>query len=187
MQRPSLWPLLVVLLLGLLFLREPRFQRFEEIYLRWLVRNSAPSIRPVPLTMVEIGGELAPQKTRKPITSGRSKNALPLDFALFLQGLLDFKPTVVAIEPLLDWGEREKEQEQIFIDQAMHVPKLLLGAELTTLPDPDAPVPEISGFTQVTGKRGDIPEIFRNRARAERRRPCDFYTRLRESSAGKYK
>ncbi len=159
MQRPSLWPLLVVLLLGLLFLREPRFQRFEEVYLRWLERNSPPSGGPVPLTVVEIGGELAPQKSRKPLTSGRSKNALPLDLALFLQGILDFKPTIVAIEPVLDWSEREREQEQIFIDQAMHVPKLLLGAELTATPDLDAPVPEIAGFTQVIGRRGDIPEF----------------------------
>jgi hypothetical protein len=159
MQRPSLWPLLVVLLLGLLFLREPRFQRFEEVYLRWLERNSLPSGGPVPLTVVEIGGELAPQKSRKPLTAGRSKNTLPLDLALFLQGILDFKPTIVAIEPVLDWSEREKEQEQIFIDQAMHVPKLLLGAQLTATPDLDAPVPEIAGFTQVIGKRGDIPEF----------------------------
>ena len=159
MQRPSLWPLLVVLLLGLLFLREPRFQRFDEVFLRWLERNSLPSGGPVPLTVVEIGGELAPQKSRKPLTSGRSKNTLPLDLALFLQGILDFKPTIVAIEPILDWSEREKEQEQIFIDQAMLVPKLLLGAELTATPDPDAPVPEIPGFAQVTGRRGDIPEF----------------------------
>jgi len=159
MQRPSLWPLLVVLLLGLLFLREPRFQRFEEIYLRWLVRNSLPSGGPVPLTVVEIGGESARQKSSDLLTGGRRKNTLPLELALFLQGVLDFKPTVVAIEPVLDWGEHEKEQEQVFIDQAMHVPKLLLGAQLTARPDPDAPVPEIPGFTQVVGKRGDIPEF----------------------------
>jgi hypothetical protein len=159
MQRPSLWPILVVLLLGLLFLREPGFQRFEEVYLRWLVRNSVPSVRPVPLTVVEIGGESPPQKPGQPRTGSRRKNTLPLELALFLQGILDFKPTVVAIEPVLDWSEREKEQEQIFIDQAMRVPKLLLGAELTATPDPDAPVAEIPGFTQVTGKRADIPEF----------------------------
>ena len=159
MQRPSLWPLLVVLLLGLLFLREPSFQRFEEVFLRWLVRNSVPSARSIPLTVVEIGGESAPLKSGEQLTRSRSKNTLPLELALFLQGILDLKPTVVAIEPVLNWGEREKEQEQIFIDQAMHVPKLLLGAELTATPDPDAPVPEIAGFTQVIGKRGDIPEF----------------------------
>jgi CHASE2 domain len=157
MQRPSLWPLLVVLLLGLLFLREPRFQRFEEIYLRWLVRNSLPTGPPIPLTVVEIGSSSQESGTRVP--RGARNRALPLELSLFLQAILDFKPTVIAIEPILDWGEREKEKEQVFIDQAMRVPRLLLGAELTATPDPDAPVPEIPGFTQVTGKRGDIPEL----------------------------
>lgn len=150
MQRPSLWPLLVVLLLGLLFLREPRFQRFEETYLQWLARNSLPSGPPVPLTIVEIEG----QSSQKP----GPNQPRPLELALFFQGLLDFQPTVVAVAPILDWNDRQKEQEQIFIDQAMRIPKLVLGAELTASADPDAPVAEIPGFAQVNGKRGDIPE-----------------------------
>jgi len=144
MERPSVWVLVVVLLLGVLFLREPRFQRSEEVFLRWLLKNAQSSGKSPPLTVVEVGRD------------GRIE---PLESALFLQGVLEFKPTVVAIEPVLRWGERNKEQEQIFIDQAMRVPKLLLGAELTAIPDPDAPVPEISGFTQVTGRRGDLPEF----------------------------
>src|SRR5205823_5279314 len=60
-------------------------------------------------------------------------------------------------EPILQWGEGNKDQEQIFIDQAMRVPKLVLGAELTATPDPDEPVAEIAGFTRVTGRRGDLP------------------------------
>jgi CHASE2 domain len=159
MQRPSLWPVLVVLLLGLLVLREPGFQRLEEVYLRWLVRNSILLAKPVPLTVVEIEPGPGTEKTAQLLSRSRSKNPLPLELALFLQAITGFKPTVVAIEPVLDWGEEGKEQEQIFIEQAMHVPKLLLGAELTATPDPDAPVPEIPGFTQVTGKRGDIPEF----------------------------
>lgn len=153
MQRPSLWPLLVVLLLGLLFLREPRFQRLEENYLLWLARNSQPSGPPIPLTLVEIGNKSSDQKSTQMASRPR-----PLELALLLQGLLDFQPTIVAIAPVLDWSQGEKEQEQIFIDQAMRVPKLVLGAELTATPDPDAPVAEIPGFTQVDGKRGDIPE-----------------------------
>jgi hypothetical protein len=156
MQRPSLWPLLVVLLLGVLFLREPRFQRFEESYLRWLVRNSRPAGPPIPLTVVNLGDESPGQKV-----GDRAKTTLPLELALFLQAIVDFQPSIVAIEPILDWGGREKEQEQIFIDQAMRVPRLLAGSELTATPDPDAPVAEIPGFTQVTGKRGDIPEFSR--------------------------
>src|SRR5207245_10432271 len=45
------------------------------------------------------------------------------------------------------------------MDQAMRVPKLVLGAELTASPDPDAPVAEIAGFTKVSGRRGDLPEF----------------------------
>ncbi len=144
MERPSIWVIIVVLLLGVLFLREPRFQRSEEIFLRWLLRHSQPATKPVPLTIVEMGKENPPP---------------PLETALLLQGLLGFKPTVIALEPVLQWGEQVRDQEQIFMDQAMRVPKLLLGAELTASPDPDAPVAEIAGFSQVTGRRGDLPEF----------------------------
>ena len=144
MERPSIWVIIVVLLLGVLFLREPQFQRSEEVFLRWLIRHSQPVSKPVPITIVEIGRENPPA---------------PLETALFLQGALEFKPTVIAIEPVLQWGERAKDQEQIFIDQAMRVPKLMLGAELTATPDPDAPVAEISDFPHVTGRRGDLPEF----------------------------
>jgi hypothetical protein len=142
MERPSIWVIIVVLLLGVLFLREPRFQRSEEIFLRWLLRHSQPVAKPVPLTIVEVGKENPPP---------------PLEAALLLQGVLEFKPTVIAIEPVLQWGERAKDQEQVFMDQAMRVPKLVLGAELTAAPDPDAPITEITGFTHVTGRRGDLP------------------------------
>src|SRR5256714_10350372 len=144
MERPSIGVIIVVLLLGVLFLREPQFQRSEEVFLRWLIRHSQPVAKSVPITVVETGRENPPA---------------PLETALFLQGALEFKPTVVAIEPVLQWGERAKDQEQIFIDQAMRVPKLMLGAELTATPDPDAPVAEISGFPHVTDRPGDLPEF----------------------------
>jgi hypothetical protein len=144
MERPSIWVIIVVLLLAVLFLREPRFQRSEEIFLRWLVRHSQPAAKTVPITIVETGRENPPA---------------PLEAALLLQGLLEFKPTVIAVEPILQWGERNKDQEQIFIDQAMRVPRLVLGAELTATLDPDEPVAEITGFPRVTGRRGDLPEF----------------------------
>ena len=142
MERPSILVIVLVLLLGVLFLREPRFQRSEEIFLRWLIRHSEPAVKPVPMTIVDIGRENPPA---------------PLEAALLLQGTLEFKPTVIAMEPVLQWGERAKDQEQLFIDQAMRVPKLVLGAELTATPDPDEPVAEIGGFPNVTGRRGDLP------------------------------
>jgi hypothetical protein len=144
MERPSIWVIIVVLLLGVLFLREPRFQRSEEIFFGWLIRHSQPAAKSAPITIIEIGRENPPA---------------PLDAALLLQGALQFKPTIIAIEPVLQWGEGAKDQEQIFMDQAMRVPKLVLSAELTATPDPDAPAAEISGFTNVTGHRGDLPEF----------------------------
>ena len=144
MERPSIWVIIVILLLGVLFLREPRFQRSEEIFLRWLIRHSQPIGKAPPITIVDLG---------------RKNPPAPLESALFLQGLLEFKPTVVAIESVVQWGERNKEQEQIFIDQAMRVPKLVLGAELTATSDPDAPIVEIPTFPHVTGRRGDLPEF----------------------------
>src|SRR5207247_4980286 len=122
LQGPCTWVIFVVLLFGVLFLREPRFQRSEEYFLRWLIRHSQPPAKAVPITIVETGRENPPS---------------PLETALLLQGALEFKPTVIAIEPVLQWGERSKDQEQIFIDQAMRVPKLVLGAEVTATPAPE--------------------------------------------------
>lgn len=162
MQRPTIWIMLVVLLLGVVFLREPRFEQSEELFLRWLLRNSEPHGPMASLTVVEIGHDAV--LDRDPLKESSSSHASgsgvsPLEFALFLQSVLDFRPTVVAFENILKWRERDKDQEQVFIDQAMRVPRLLLAAELTTTPDPDAPGPEIQGFTQVTGRRGDLVEF----------------------------
>jgi hypothetical protein len=162
MQRPTIWITLAVLLLGVVFVREPRLERSEEFFLRWLLKNSEPHGPMAPLTVVEIGHDAV--LDRDPLKESTSPHAggsgvSALEFALFLQSVLEFQPTVVAFENILKWRERDKDQEQVFIDQAMRVPKLLLAAELTVTPDPDAPVPEIQSFTQVTGKRGELVEF----------------------------
>lgn len=158
MQRPTFWLMLVVLLLGILFLREPRLEQSEEIFLRWLLKNSDPHGPAAPLTVVEIGHDTLLDRDESS-SHADATAVLPLEYALFLQSVLTFQPTVVAFENILKWRETEKGNEQVFIDQAMRVPRLLLAAELTTNPDPDAPGPEIQGFTQVTGKRGDLVEF----------------------------
>src|SRR5438067_4920741 len=170
MPRPSLQLILhlllmlVVLLLGVLFLREPRLERHEELFLRWLLKNSDPHGPAASLTVVGIGHdnlmEREPAKEGDENSQHSGANVVsPMEFALFLQSALEFQPTVVAFENILKWRETEKDQAQVFIDQAMRVPRLLLAAELTATPDPDAPGPEIAGFTQVTGKRGELLEF----------------------------
>lgn len=160
--------MLVVVLLGLLLLREPAFRQWDEVYLRWLLKHSQPAGPSVPLTVVEIGRDPLMEKAppaedpAAATSAGQTTSGIaisPLEFALFLQSALEFQPEVVAFETVLRWRERDKDQEQVFIDQAMRVPKLLLGAELTSSPDPDAPVVEFRGFKEVTGKRGNLPEF----------------------------
>ena len=156
--------MLVVLLLGILLLREPRFAQAEGVFLRWLLEHSQGANGPaVPLTLVEIGQDAlaspaANETAVIPAAKGAASPAIsPLEFALFLQSVLDFQPSVVAFENILRWRERDKDQEQVFLDQAMRVPKLLLASELSETSDPDAPWGEIHGFPNVTGKRGDLP------------------------------
>ena len=154
----------VVVLAALLLARDPYVDKADAFFLDWLLRNTPASGDHAPLTVVEIGGgptvERQPNQ-QAPGNSPESRSSAgavsPLDFALFFQGILEFKPTVVAVEPLLKWRERDKDQEQVFLDQAMRVPKLLLSAELTSTPDPDAPPAEIPGFVHVSGRRGDLP------------------------------
>lgn len=164
MQRPTLWLILVVLLLGALFLREPRLQGSEEFFLRWLLKNSDPHAKAASLTIVDIGHDNSMERQTAGEGDENSPRSganvvSPMEFALFLQSALAFQPTVIAFENILKWRDTEKDQEQVFIDQAMRVPRLLLAAELTSTPDPDAPGPEIPGFTQVTGRRGDLVEF----------------------------
>jgi hypothetical protein len=155
---------IVIVLTALLLARDPYVEKADGFFLDWLLRNTPASGEHVPLTVVEIGaaplletdsnqsarvGSTAPRDTAGAIS--------PLEFALFFQAILDFKPTIVAVEPLLKWRERDRDQEQVFLDQAMRVPKLLLSAELTSTPDPDAPPTEIPGFMRVSGRRGDLP------------------------------
>jgi CHASE2 domain len=159
MQRPSIWLMLVIFLGCLFFLREPRLQRFDDSFLRWLLRNAPATGATVPLTIVDIGGDSISPKNRRMAKESPPRTVSPVEYALFLQAVLEFTPTVVAFEPILQWDGKQKDQEQIFLDQAMRVPKMLSAAELTVATDPDAPVAEVPAFTQVTGKRGGLVEF----------------------------
>ena len=154
---------IVIVFAALLLARDPYVEKADGLFRDWLLRNTPASGQHVPLTVVEIGVapviETQPSKDSQRDSTAPHGDAgvSPLEFALFLQAVLDFKPTIVAVEPLLKWRESDKDQEQVFLDQAMRVPKLLLSAELTSTPDPDAPPTEIPGFVHVSGRRGDLP------------------------------
>ena len=170
MRRPSPWLILVVILLGALILREPRLQKIEDIFFSWFMEHSEPVLPPAQVTLVEIGREdfrrITPEESLQPLPKGEAarRSLSPLEYALFLQAVLEFQPTVVAIEPIVIWRERDKDQEQVFIDQAMRVPKLMVGIELGGKGARDLAVEDMLSFSKVIGNRGNLAQfsgIFR--------------------------
>ncbi len=165
MRRPSPWLILVIILLGAFILREPRAQQVEDILLAWFMENSEPFLPPAQVTQVEIGREdfqrLTPAEERKPLPKGQAvrRSLSPLEYALFLQAILDFRPTVVGIEPVVIWRARDRIQEQVFIDQAMRVPKLLIGIELGGPGPHDFAVEDLPTLPNVSGGRGQLAQF----------------------------
>ncbi len=155
--------LLAVLLLGVLIVREPHVREADEVFLRWLLRNAPQKAAPAPLAIIDMGRDRTFQKSdddaRPAVNFGKpgAASLSSLEYALLLQSLLTFQPTVVAFEPVLRWRENERDEQQVFIDQALRVPKLLLAAVLTDAPDPDAPGQDLPAIKNVTGKRTDLP------------------------------
>lgn len=165
MRRPSPWLILVVILLGAFVLREPRLQRVEDVLLGWFMEHSEPVLPPAQVTLVEIGRgdirRITPAEALKPLPEGQAarRSLSPLEYALFLQAVLEFQPTVVAIEPIVIWRERDKGQEQVFIDQAMRVPKLLIGLELGGKGPRDLAAEDLPTLSNVTGSRGYLAQF----------------------------
>jgi hypothetical protein len=163
MRRPSPWLIVVVILLGAMILREPRLQRVEDIFLRWFMEHAEGVLPPAPVTLVEIGREdlqrMLPPEEAKPLPAGEAarRSLSPLEYALFLQAVLEFQPTVIGLEPIVIWRERDKMQEQVFIDQAMRVPKLLVAVELGGKGPADLSPDDLPSFSDVSGNRGDLP------------------------------
>ena len=70
------------------------------------------------------------------VLAGRNKWPLPpLDYALFLQALEEFRPAVVAIEPVLTWSRSQSEAERMLANRALQFPKLVLGVVMYRLVD----------------------------------------------------
>jgi hypothetical protein len=164
MRRSSLWLILVIGLLGVLILREPHLQQGDDFFLGWFIDYSKPIVRPAPVTLVEISrddfmkGATKPGESQSKDNRPKGRGIAPLEYALFLQSVLEFNPAVIAIEPVLKWRDSDKDQEQVFIDQAMRVPKLLVGVELGEATNSEAPE-EVPTFWGAEGRRGALAEF----------------------------
>ena len=165
MRRPSPWLILVVILLGTLILREPLLRKIDDRLLAWFMEHANAGLPPAPVTLVEIARKdfqnLMPLGQRTPLAKGEAlrRSLSPLEYALFLQAALELQPAVIAIEPLLIWRERDRAQEQVFIDQAMRVPKLLVSLELGGKGEHDLAAEDLPVLPNVTGARGELPEF----------------------------
>src|SRR5439155_1266500 len=126
MERPSIWVIIVVLLLSVLFLREPRFQRSEETFLRWLIRHSQPAVKAVPITIVETGREHPPgEDVRILSTLGfinlPEESAADLHVPLLFQYRGDVIPSF-ALQAALLWMRLTPGEVKIDIESAITLP-----------------------------------------------------------------
>lgn len=156
--------MILVLLAGLVLMRESRREPFASWDNRWadfLAMNSRRGMPPAPVTLVEIN-DASLQNHAWPWN--------PLDFSLFLQGVLPHQPEVVAIEDVLDWNRvalpdeqirKLPQYEKILKDNLLRVPRALLGAQLGFPDDPQvAPKwQEVPLLRKVEGDPNALPEF----------------------------
>ncbi len=165
MQKSSAQLMLIVLVVGLLLMRESRQNPcavIESSFVDWLAANGDRTAQTAPLALVEISNSSMAEKHPWPWS--------PLDFTLFLQAIQQFNPGVTAIEPVLEWDEKslppeEKlkhpQYEKILHNYLLRCPKMLLAAQLGFTEDPDVipPMQAVPMLRQVHGDRNAIPEF----------------------------
>lgn len=165
MQKSSAQLMLIVLVVGLLLMRESRQNpgaAIESSYVDWLAANSERTAQPAPLVLVEINDNSLVEKHPWPWS--------PLDFTLFLQAILQLDPSVAAIEHVLEWDEKSLPPEEklkhpqyqkILHDYLLRSPKILLAAQLGFPEDPDIipPMEPVPMLRHVQGDRKAIPEF----------------------------
>lgn len=168
MRRPTPLLFLVVILAGVLMLREPRLAQIDDSFQSWFLAHAESELPVAAVTLIEISRKdfrslpLLPPKGEKVQRTAPAANLTrtisPLEYALFLQAAMEFQPAVIGLEPVVVWRARDKDQEQVFLDQAMRVPKLLVGMKLGESGPRDIPTDDILSFSEVTGARGSLAE-----------------------------
>ena len=162
MSRSPYWFPLVIVVVGVLLARESRqptspLAGIDRAFLDWLSASVAPA-RLVPgtppVTLIEIDDGVADTPRRMPLAA--------LEYASFLHSVAKYEPAVVAIAPVLDWAQSPPGTEQILLDEALTVPKLMLGVRLGSSADKGLDPANLSNLDNVsapTGRLPDYPEI----------------------------
>ena len=163
MRRSPTQLIFAVLVLGMLLLREaqaPPLAGIEEAFVNWLTANSNGAHSRAPVTLVEIDDNCL---------ASHPWPWSPLDYASFLDGVLQFQPRAVGIEPVLAWDEKkltpdqmlkQPQYETILHERILRMPKLELGAELGFPADPDVlpPIQPLPVLRNVEGPTQAVPE-----------------------------
>lgn len=165
MHRSAPQLMLIVLLLGLVLMREshdPPLANLEANFVNWLASNTTRQNTMAPLALVEINDASLETQHYWPW--------LPLDYALFFENVLRFKPTVVGVEPILTWNEKElppddqmkfPQFENILLQRMRRAPKVLVAAQLGFPEDFDLtpPLQPLPLLRRITGSVRDIPSF----------------------------
>ncbi len=156
MPRSAFPFLLIVCLTGLLLARESRqpggsLAGVDRAFFDWLSENSRPPPQAATgtVTLVEIDDTVADAPGRLPLG--------PLEYGSFLQAAGRYGPAVIAIAPVLDSTQASAGSEQILLDQALAVPRLLLATRLgSTVENPRDPA-SLTALTDVRGSVAAVP------------------------------
>lgn len=149
---------LIVCLTGLLLARESRppggaLAGVDRAFFDWLSENSrvARQAATGTVTLVEIDDTVAETPGRLPLG--------PLDYASFLQAVDRYEPAVVAIAPVLDWAQTAPGSDEILLDQALTVPRLLLGVRLGSSVENARDPASVAALADVRGNPAAVPEF----------------------------
>jgi CHASE2 domain-containing sensor protein len=158
--RSAPWFLLFVCLAGIFLARESRqpgpLAGIDRAFFDWLSANarlppkSAAGIHST-VTLVEVDDSVADDPRRLPLA--------PLEYATFLQTVAKYDPAVVALAPILEWTKLPAGTEDILANQALILPKLLLGVELGDDPENHRDPASLPALGHVSGNPAALPEF----------------------------
>lgn len=162
---------ILTLIVGIFLMREAQREpvvQVEESFADFLAMNARRSEQTAPTTLVQINES---SLREHPWPWG------PVDYAVFFQSLLGFRPEVIATDEILGWERKNlrPEQatklaqfEQILREQILQAPRVLVGARLGVPEDPTQlpPLESVPVLHKVRGDLDLVPEFTALEARS---------------------
>jgi hypothetical protein len=153
--------MILTMLVGLFLMRESTREpiaTLDESFADFLAMNAKRSGQSAQVTLVQIN-ESSLNSHPLPWT--------PLDYAVFFQSSLGFRPESLATDEILAWdlkgmtpeqAEKTAQYGQMLREQVLQSPRVLLGARLGFPEDPDR-LPELQPVPVIRKIRGDLAHV----------------------------